>query len=233
MIDGVRVACLDELLGRLDHIAEAWDGDPQLQKISFLVRRATGDFEAALEAGLSGYPSLAIDAMRDVMEIELLLLDFYVEPTNIDGWLTADRPTRMKVFPPRELRARLIKLGLHEVVGTAHVTADYHAHSESLHVNPTSPALPFLRKGHVPENDLVSLDASFVEIFEHGRRLGNAMLLVAHRVSPDGPAEEACRGPLPKFGLAHERTQEFFKQFLDLLKAELPPPEDETGASSD
>lgn len=48
----------------------------------------------------------------------------------------------------------------------------------------------------------------------------NALVLVAHRLSPDSPAEDACHGPLPAFELAYERTQEFLKRFLDLLKPE-------------
>jgi hypothetical protein len=218
MRDGVRFAGLEELLLKLDEVADAWAADPQLEPIAFLVRRATADFETAIEAGLSGYPTVAADAMRDVMEIELLLLDFYVDPERVRLWLNADRATRLRDFAPGALRRRLIDLGLHEIVGTADVQTDYQAHSEALHVTPHQIPVPFLFKGYVDAQDVISLDSSFVEIFEHGRRLGNALVLVASQLSPDSSAEEACKGPLKAFELAHERTQELLGQFLELLR---------------
>src|SRR5262249_9179018 len=78
MADGIRFKGLEELLIKLDHIEEAWRADPHLNRLAFLVRRAIADFETAIEAGLSGYPAVAADSMRDIMEIELLLLDFSV-----------------------------------------------------------------------------------------------------------------------------------------------------------
>lgn len=64
----------------------------------------------------------------------------------------------------------------------------------------------------------MSLDSSFLEIFEHARRLGNALLLVSHRLSPDSDAAEATTGPLPAFELAHQRTQELARPFLARLR---------------
>ncbi len=60
-----------------------------LSRLAFLVTRSAADFETATEATLSGYLSVAVDAMRDVMEIENLLLDFAVSPAHIDEWLAA------------------------------------------------------------------------------------------------------------------------------------------------
>jgi hypothetical protein len=217
MLDGVRFDGLEELLAKLDEIAAAWDSNAQLARVGFLVRRAIADFETGVEAGLSGYPSVAADAMRDVMEIELLLLDFYAEPENLDAWLKSDRSARLGTFSPRELRRRLISLGLEEVLATD-VATDYRAHSETLHVLPGHLLLPFIAKGHVESADLMSLDSSFLEIFEHARRLGNALLLVSHRLSPDSDAAEATTGPLPAFELAHQRTQELARPFLARLR---------------
>jgi hypothetical protein len=167
MADGVRFRGLDELLSTLDRIEMAWAADPQLDRLCFLVARAMADFETAIEATLSGYVSVAADAMRDVMEVELLLLDFFVEPSRLNAWLTSTRSLRMREFRPVAVRGRLISLGLHEIVGTSRVAADYAAHSEALHVAPHESPMPFQRKGHVPSEDIVSLDSGFIEMFEH------------------------------------------------------------------
>jgi hypothetical protein len=54
MLDGVRFAGLEELLSKLDEIADACSADSNLEPLAFLVRRATADFETGIEAGLSG-----------------------------------------------------------------------------------------------------------------------------------------------------------------------------------
>ena len=62
--------------------------------MAFLVERAEADFQTAIEATLSGYQGVAADAMRDVMEIECLLLDFAVNGGGADEWLNADESLR-------------------------------------------------------------------------------------------------------------------------------------------
>jgi hypothetical protein len=225
MLDGVRFAGLDQLLLALDRIASAWEEDVELGRCAFLVHRAVADFETAIESALSGYHAVCSDAMRDVMEIELLLLDFSVAPERLGAWLSSDRTTRLRTFSPRSLRERIIGSGLHEVIGTRRVGSDYRAHSEALHVTPYSPPFAFMRKGFQPAEDFVSLDSSFIEIFEHARRLGNALLLCANRLTPDSRAELACHGPLPDFELAYERTQEFFTEFFGALQEAFPDTE--------
>jgi hypothetical protein len=218
LLDGARLHGLEELLAKLDEISASWKQDAQLRPIAFLVDRLGADFETALEANLSGYPSVVFDAMRDVMEIELLCLDFTLEPARITAWLTSDRKSRLREFSPGAVRQRVMNSGLHSISSGDHVDADYAAHSEGLHVSPVSWPVPFVSKGHVVEGDLVTLDAAFYEIFEHGRRIGNALLILSDRLSPDSPGAEACRGPLPLFEVALDRTKEYFGEFLRMVR---------------
>lgn len=72
-MDGARFQGLDELL-------QAFTANPTLHRIARLIHRSRADLETATEAILSGYVAVVADAMRDVMEIENLLLDFAVNP---------------------------------------------------------------------------------------------------------------------------------------------------------
>lgn len=80
--------------------------------------------------------------------------------------------------------------GLADIASSAAVNIDYARHSEMLHVNPREAPLPILRKGHAADNNILSLGST---------------------------AEESCRGPLPKFALAHSRTQDVLRRFLEAL----------------
>jgi hypothetical protein len=131
LADGVRFLGLEELLSKLDQIAVAWGRDSKLGRIAFLVRRAVADFETAIEAAVSGYPAVGSDSMRDIMEMELLLLDFFNDPDQIEVWLSAEQRTRRQKFSPGAVRSRVIATGLHEIVRDERVAIDYRAHSEA------------------------------------------------------------------------------------------------------
>lgn len=112
-----------------------------------------------------------------------------------------------------------MRSGLAAIASSREIALDYPMHSEQLHVNPSPTPSPFLRKGQVDDHDPMSSDVTFIEIFEHARRLGNAALLVVEQLSPGSPAQAACRGPLSKFALAHSRTQEILRQYMAALEA--------------
>src|SRR5947209_6453086 len=59
-----RLRGLNQLLNHLDSVADAFGPNRRERALSRLVMRTARDFEAALEAGFSGYLSLAADAMR-------------------------------------------------------------------------------------------------------------------------------------------------------------------------
>jgi|tagenome__1003787_1003787.scaffolds.fasta_scaffold20358553_2 hypothetical protein len=176
MLDGVRLHGLEEWLGRLERVIDAWDAEPRLASLAPLIRRALGDYEGAIEAALSGYPAIAFDAMRDIVEIEHLLLDFYIEPARVEDWLQADRQERLNRYGPRQVRSRVLESKLHEIAGGYDPKTDYAAHSEALHVTPPRPGLPFEERGLVENDHLWVLDVPFWEMYEHARRLGNAVL---------------------------------------------------------
>ncbi len=100
MEGGVRLSGLEEWLERMHQVADAWEVEPRIAALAPLVHRGIGDYEAAIESSLSGYPAVALDAMRDVMETELLLLDFYLDTARVTEWLQADRRTRLRRFGP-------------------------------------------------------------------------------------------------------------------------------------
>lgn len=218
LLGGARLRGLDELLRHLETVAEAFEGggDP-LDRIAFLVRRALSDFEVALEATLSALVSVAHEAMRDVMEIELLLLDFASELDRIEQWLTLPAKERRQTFQPAVLRKRLKTAGIGRYAGAGKRDPDYAAHSEALHVSPRK--LVFA-KGVQPEDDGGFLrDSGFWEIFEHARRLLFAIDQLRGRFPGVAWDTVAATDDLAAFISAWERTQEMQAIFLAIWQA--------------
>ncbi len=69
-------AGLEEVYCVLDAIREAYERCKAPKDIAFLVKRVRGDVESAVDAGLAGFNGVVLDTMRDVMEVEYLLMDF-------------------------------------------------------------------------------------------------------------------------------------------------------------
>ena len=136
LVGGARFRGLDELLRHLDELFHAFNADPIFRRISFLIDRSRADVETAIESILSGYLAVAADVMRDVMEIQNLLLDFAVNPAHIDEWLTAeDGRTGLGKFRAARVRNRLHAAG-EEPYATTSESPYYRSHSEAMHVNP-------------------------------------------------------------------------------------------------
>ncbi len=212
---GRRLAGLEELLLYLEAIGAAYRNHDELRKLAFLVSRAVADFETALEATLSGYQGVAADSMRDVMEIEYLVLDFATTPGNASEWLTCSRRVRLGKFAPAKIRARLIVAGLPPFGDPEWEAIDYRAHSESLHVTPR--ALPIAVRGIEPEPGSLLADAGFIEIFEHGWRLIRALELL--RMAHVGETEMEPLRPLAKFFDTHQRTGEMLVIMIAMFEA--------------
>jgi hypothetical protein len=106
-LPGMRLQGLAQLFAYLDAALASYRSAADLADLAPLVSRVRSDFETALEATLSGYQGVASDAMRDVMEIEYLLLDFVAESGHSEEWLRANRRTRLRDFSPAALRERL------------------------------------------------------------------------------------------------------------------------------
>ena len=215
-LGGARLKGYEELIAHLGDLEPVFEKTRRLRPISFLLGRARGDFQTALEAALSGFHSVAHDAMRDVMEIEFLLREFCYEPDHIEQWVSCGPRERNDRFRPALLRQRHARRMGKEPQDLAEA-ADYRGHSMFLHVSPYRNPFggPGLGDPVMPFAD----DSCLWEIFEHGRRL----LLAAHRLrrrvarhvkSPWGPE----RG-LKKFRNAWQRTQEMRAIWQSLLEA--------------
>ncbi|WP_238964029.1 hypothetical protein KN248_019670 [Mycobacterium paraintracellulare] len=205
LADGMRLRGLEQLHVYLDAAAESYASLPPIADIAFLLARVRADFQTALEATLSGYQGVAADAMRDVMEVEGLLLDFAATPANIQEWLQADRRLRMRKYGPAQVRDRLKDAGISPYSDEGFEPVDYRAHSEALHVTPSQ--LPTSGRGPEPVEDPLGLwaDVGFIEMFEHGDRILTAieLLRVVALGAPDDYKPLTARDD---FDNAHART---------------------------
>lgn len=215
-LSGARLHGLEQLLTYLDTLRGAYAGNDALRSLVFLLDRATADVETALEATLSGYQGVAADAMRDVMEIEYLLLDFATTPGHADRWRAADRKARLREFAPSKVRDRLVASGLPPFGDEGWEAVDYRAHSEALHVTPSQP--PIGSRGMEPSaSDSMWADAGFIEMFEHGWRFIRAAELL--RMSHIGADSMEPLAPLDAFFDARDRTREMLKMLMALYEA--------------
>lgn len=213
LASGARLRGFEELLLHLDALVDLFQHGPQdLQRIASLVDRAVADFETGLEATLSGYFAVVSDSMRDVMELENLLLDFAREPALIDRWLTADRKTIRREFAPVVVRKRLGGAGA-SASGAKLEAVDYAAHSEALHVTPGQH--PLASKG-LGDGDSFRDDAGFWEMFQHAHRLINAIEALWDSAG-GGPLDRRV-DDLEAFRSAWERTQEMQAIYVALLQ---------------
>jgi len=175
---GVRLLGVDELLAYLAELEAYWRADELLSPMSFLIARAEGDYETAIEATLSRNVATAADAMRDVMEIEILLRDFTLDPARACEWLDADDTVRIRRFRPAEVRRRV----LGAVAASSPISPeirDYRGHSIVLHPNPRGDRL--IPRGHTRRAQM-DQDAPFFEMFIHGERLLDAAIQATRKL---------------------------------------------------
>ncbi len=174
-------SALDQLLEYLTAAKATYDRDAHLARVGFLIARARGDFEVAIEATLSRAHSVVAEQMRDVMEIHFLLRDFSDDPTRINEWLTATHKERLRKFSPFILRQRHAgRLGKRpQDIPEA---KDYEVHSEALHVTPTHN--PIARKGFSGDQDELANRLCIAEMFHHGRRLIAQIIVLRRRIAP-------------------------------------------------
>jgi hypothetical protein len=105
-LNGVRLLGFEELIEHLDTVHSVYENHSQLSKVALLISRSKSEFITALEATLSGFHTVAHDAMRAVMEVELLLRDFSLDIRRLDEWATADPKQLNDKFRPSVLRQR-------------------------------------------------------------------------------------------------------------------------------
>jgi hypothetical protein len=215
LLGGARLRGVDELLRHLDVVQEAFEADPALRDIASLIRRATAEMETGIEATLSGYLAVVTDAMRDVLEIEMLLLDFSLEPARMEQWLAADSRARWRDFSPGELRKRLRTAGVGRYANLTN-DPDYQGHSEALHVSPHKHPM-FLKGIQTEGGDFLVPDGGFWELFEHARRLLFAIDTLREQVATTDWAHIPRRDDLLDLHDAWVRTQEMQGMWLAIL----------------
>ena len=214
-LSGLRLRGYEELLSHLPEVEAVYRRNKRLRSIAFLIRRAHDDFVTALEATLSGFHSVAYDAMRDVMEIEFLLRDFYHQPGSIERWLAATPKQRNDSFRPAVLRQRHAQR-IGKLPQEMPEARDYRGHSSVLHVTPDTG--PFSPRGLASDDPFLA-DSCFWEIFEHGRRLLFAIHRVRRKVAPHLRSPWGPERGLRRFREAWRATQEFQALFWALLDA--------------
>lgn len=214
-LPGKRLAGLEQLYNYLRLLTAAYEEHDELSSLAFLVQRASRDFETALEATLSAYQGVAADAMRDVMEIEYLLLDFSINAEHASEWLSCDRRFRLRKYSPAKLRERLIAAGIQPFSSEGWEPIDYRAHSESLHVTPHVPLVG--ARGIEPRPNSFFADAGFIEMFEHARRFIRAAELLRHQRSGE-PEDFPQLAPLDDFFDAKARTSEMLVMGVAMLE---------------
>ena len=206
-VGGMRLAGLEQLYLYLDAAHASYLSSPSLAGIAFLVRRVRADYETALEATLSGFTGVAGDAMRDVMEIEGLLLDFASNEDHMQEWLHADRMTLINKFGPGAIRKRLKAAGVKPYSNEGFEPLDYQAHSQALHVSPPNGSVS--SRGIDADNPSMFDDLGFIEMFEHGNRILFALEFL--RVVGLGLVDTENYEPLvdrSDFDAAYKRTEQ-------------------------
>lgn len=215
LVGGARFRGLDELLRHLDELFHAFNADPIFRRISFLIDRSRADVETAIESILSGYLAVAADVMRDVMEIQNLLLDFAVNPAHIDEWLTAeDGRTGLGKFRAARVRNRLHAAG-EEPYATTSESPYYRSHSEAMHVNPRQEH----RRGFSTKHYLWHGDEGFWDLFEHTGPLKHAIQRLTGALAPGSAADQLVSQHLSDVEEAWQRTQDMKAIHLALLEA--------------
>ncbi|MFE4998025.1 hypothetical protein ACFRH4_43250 [Streptomyces mirabilis] len=211
----IRFAGINELLARLAVVGKTFADTPELSKLTFIVKRTHADFMTALEATLSGYFSVASDAMRDVLEMQYLLMDFAINPDHADDWLTTDDKDRWKRFAPAPVRKRLQTAGVVHF-GDKAESKDYKGHSMGLHVS----LVPLINSadGVVPEHSWLN-EAGFWEMFDHDRGLVRGLTMFIEKAAPGSPAEDEIKKDMTSFDEAGRQAERLKRVWLAIPEA--------------
>jgi len=176
-IDPVDLQAIELLLNFLTSASRSLGRISDTRDLTFLPARIADDVRISLEGLLSGYLQVVSDAMRDVMETELLIRDFALDPNQIEMWRDASEEVLRKNFQPRHLRQRQAK-ALQVAPTNVPGAADYRAHSELLHVRPPLlfPRTP--ESGALAGHRVIRVLEAIAEIMFHGTSAVQALSLL-------------------------------------------------------
>ena len=209
--DGPRMQGIDELLMHLDQVEAALSETDADESLGRLVGRLGGDFEIALEAAISGYLPVVMDAMRDVMEATDLILMFSTDLALASVWSAMPDKDRWKKFGPAPVRKHLQQAGYRK---DADATADYRGHSARLHVNPHP---IFLGDRPFPPDVALVSDVPFWEIFYHARDLVFALDTMRDKQGFDWHTVQRADS-LDKVAAAYEHTLKLQQMFMSAVE---------------
>jgi hypothetical protein len=182
-IDPVDVHAIDLLLDFLMSSSDTLAAASASHGLDFLPTRVADDARMSLEGMLSGYLQVASDAMRDVIETELLIRDFALDPRQIDRWRNADERVLSRDFRPvdcRRRQARALGVPIADVPGAT----DYAEHSRLLHAGPP---LLFARSPESGHRAIHVLNA-IGDIMFHGISAVEAVVSLFVAINLSGPA---------------------------------------------
>jgi hypothetical protein len=191
-IDPVDVHAIDLLLGFLMASSDALEASAS-PDLDFLPTRIADDVRMSFEGMLGGYLQVASDAMRDVIDTELLIRDFALDPRQIDRWLNADEGLLKREFKPVDCRQRQAKaLGVprDEVPGAT----DYRAHSQLLHVGRPLMFARSPESGHRASHVLNAV----ADIMVHGISAVEGLELLFAAINLSGPSPGASLAALQR-----------------------------------
>lgn len=175
------ILALDETLAYLAEAQKAFARSRRLSPIELLVSRAVGAFETGVLSVSTENYRCALNAMRDVMEIEYLLSDFLHTPQNLQDWFGCDDRARWKRFQPvklRERKANRLETSLERLSDTR----DYKSHSEILHILPRH--LPLIGYGICDEKHEAGFHIALSDIVEHAWRFVLTVHSTRRRMAP-------------------------------------------------
>jgi hypothetical protein len=181
-IDPIDLKAIDSLLKYLISVSRSLTEASGTRDLAFLPDRIADDVRISLEGLMSGYLQVASDAMRDIMESELLIRDFALDPSQIEKWRHASEDVLRKNFRPVHLRQRLaaaLGVDIKDVPGAT----DYSEHSVMLHVRQPLlfPRTP--ESGAMAGHRAINVLNSLAEIMYHGSSAVQALDLLLSAIS--------------------------------------------------
>ncbi len=165
---------------------------PDLVQVAVLADRVRGDAEQAVDSLLDGVRAVVSDAMRDVMEAELLIRRFALDPTVVSVWSSADDATLRNAFGPGQVRSALAKAA---GLGEAEHLPDgweYEIHSRLLHASPHQHAADLKR----PSDTFDDLAPMTSEIVGHLTRFLDACTSLYDELGVDESGRPDLRLPV-------------------------------------
>lgn len=217
-IDPIDLHAIELLLEFLTSASRELSESAETRPTVFLPARIADDVRMALESILSGHLRAATDAMRDVLETELLVRDFARDTAQIARWHTADEATLRKKFRPVHCRQRLAS-ALHIDIDKVPGATDYKAHSMLLHVGQgIFPALS-PAAGH----QAIHVIDAISDIMFHGlssvQAVGDLLIATHHAASGKDEAQAALEEALEDLRGADGAMNAMAKKAADAISA--------------